>query len=265
MPLEVEAGHAAQLEHHALDDDAEGPADDLGVSVAQFQRRRDADGPHALGEPSGDAPEVGQLHAAQRLFLGLAGQQHADAAGRGVALGRPVRDLGQRLGRGDADRYGDPRPLQHCRPEEARVRLEPVLEAAEAEEGLVDRVDLQLAAEVRQDAHHPRRQVAVEGVVRATHHDAAAGVAVLHEVPGVAHDDPEGLGLVRAGDDAPVVVRQDHDRHAAQGGLEEPLAGGVEVVAVDERDRAGHRRQNGSSGRLRSTTNSAAESGVRKP
>ena len=45
---------------------------------------------------------------------------------------------------------------------------------------------------------------------------------------------PEGLGLVRTGDDAAVVVREHYDGASHQIGPENPFAGGVEVVAVAE-------------------------------
>jgi energy-coupling factor transporter ATP-binding protein EcfA2 len=53
------------------------------------------------------------------------------------------------------------------------------------------------------------------------------------------HADAEGFGFVRAGDDAAVVVRQHDHGSPDKIGTEDPLAGGVEVVAVAK---AVHRR-----------------------
>src|ERR1700733_13468561 len=59
-------------------------------------------------------------------------------------------------------------------------------------------------------------------------------------MPGRAHLDAEGLGFVRAGDDTAVIVREHHDRLAAQPRLKHALAGGVEIVAIDKGERRAH-------------------------
>ncbi len=51
---------------------------------------------------------------------------------------------------------------------------------------------------------------------------------------GRAHLDAQGLGLVRAGHGTAIVVGQHHHRDPLQGGVEDPLAGDVEVVAVHQ-------------------------------
>jgi hypothetical protein len=56
-------------------------------------------------------------------------------------------------------------------------------------------------------------------------------------MPGRAHLDAEGFGFVRAHDDATVIVREHHDRLAAQAWLKHALA---EIVAIDECDRRAH-------------------------
>jgi hypothetical protein len=53
---------------------------------------------------------------------------------------------------------------------------------------------------------------------------------------------PSAFGLGAAGNHAPVVVGQDNDPLAAKGGLEQALAGGIEVIAVDQREWDGHER-----------------------
>ena len=102
--------------------------------------------------------------------------------------------------------------------------FEPVLEAAEAEERLVDRVDFELRREVGKRPHHPRAHVAVEGVVAGTDDDTLRVHARAADMPGLAHGDAERLGFVGAGDHAAVVVRQHHHGLAAQGRLKHPLA-----------------------------------------
>jgi hypothetical protein len=48
------------------------------------------------------------------------------------------------------------------------------------------------------------------------------------------HRYPQGLGLLAPGDDAAIVVGEHHDRLPQQCGIEDPLAGAEEVVAVDQ-------------------------------
>jgi hypothetical protein len=60
------------------------------------------------------------------------------------------------------------------------------------------------------------------------------------QMPGRTHGDAERLGFVAARDHAAVVVRQHHDRTPAQLRLEHALARHIEIVAVDEGERARH-------------------------
>ena len=59
-------------------------------------------------------------------------------------------------------------------------------------------------------------------------------------MPGRAHLDAEGFRFVRARDDAAVIVRQHHDRLAAQARLERASSRCVEIVAIDKGDRRAH-------------------------
>ena len=92
----------------------------------------------------------------------------------------------------------------------------------------------------RQHAHDAGAHVAVERVVARADDHAVPGEALPVQVPGCAHLDAERLGLVRAGDDAAIVVGQHHDGLAPQLRLEHPLARRIEVVAVDQRERDRH-------------------------
>jgi hypothetical protein len=56
---------------------------------------------------------------------------------------------------------------------------------------------------------------------------------------GRSHRNPQGLGLLAPGNNAPVVVREHDDRLVQEGRVKDPLAGAKEVVAVDQSD-AGH-------------------------
>ena len=91
-----------------------------------------------------------------------------------------------------------------------------------------------------ENAHHAAAHVAVERVIARPHHDAGLAETLAAQMPGRAHLDAERFRFVRSRDDAAVIVRQHHDRLAAQGRLKDALAGGVEIVAVDEGDRRAH-------------------------
>ena len=62
---------------------------------------------------------------------------------------------------------------------------------------------------------------------------------------GGAHGEAQGPGLGAAGDDAAVVVGEHHQGPAPQGGIQGRLAGGIEVVAIDQHDRHGWRGSGG--------------------
>ena len=93
--------------------------------------------------------------------------------------------------------------------------LQPILEAAQAEEGFIDRVDFKIGGEVCQHPHDAGADVAVEGVIAGAHGYAVPVEAVFVQVPGSAHFDAKGLGLVAAGNHAAVVVGQHHYGFAA--------------------------------------------------
>ena len=78
------------------------------------------------------------------------------------------------------------------------------------------------------------------GLVARTHHDAGFAETLPAQMLSRAHPDAEGLGFVRARDDAAVIVRERNDRLAAQARLKHALAGGVEIVAIDKGDRRAH-------------------------
>ena len=58
-------------------------------------------------------------------------------------------------------------------------------------------------------------------------------------VDGLPHGHAQRFRFVGARDRAPVIVRQDDHRLPAQRGVEDPFAGGVEVVTVDQTEHGG--------------------------
>jgi hypothetical protein len=139
--LEIEAGDAPQLEHHALEDDAEAFVDQFRIRIAQFERRGDADRAEALIQPLGDAPKIGQFRPRERVGLRFLTEQETDPARRRRFLRGAVGDLGERLRWGYADRNRNPRPLLDGAAQLAGMGFKTSVETCEAQERFVDRVD----------------------------------------------------------------------------------------------------------------------------
>ena len=125
-------------------------------------------------------------------------------------LGDVVRQLGQGLGRADANATGDPRPGQDARAHGAGTVYQVALDALQPDEGLIDRVDLLVRPQACGQAHHPIAHVPVELKVRRQADQPGFIFEVADLVPRVAHADAQVLGLVRAGNRAAIVVGQ-HD------------------------------------------------------
>jgi hypothetical protein len=175
-------------------------------------------------------PHTSSTEGAQHSRAHVLGREVAHPVEGGVLRRRGVAELGQRLGRADADAGGDAGParnggahvLAHG-PEVARA------EPGQAQEGLVDGVDFQARREVGDHRVHAAAHVAVQSVVRRENPDAVPGDQPAQREGRRAHLDAERLGLGRARDGAPVVVGQHQHRHALQPPVEDPLARDVET------------------------------------
>jgi hypothetical protein len=166
-----------------------------------------------------------------------------DPSTLGLGLGQVVGNLGQGLGRADADRDRDAGVAFDRRPDQAGiVGQTPALEPGEIKKRLVDAVELDLGGEGAQRVHDAAAHVAVEGIIAGEDGDAVPGQFLLVEVVGVTHGEAEGFGLVTAGDDTAVIVRQHDDRAALQSRAEHALTADVEIVTVGQgEDGRGHR------------------------
>jgi hypothetical protein len=100
------------------------------------------------------------------------------------------------------------------------MAFEPLAEPLQAEKGFVDRVNFEIGRETAQHVHHPAAHIAVEGVIARPHDHAGSREPIFVQMPRRAHGDAKRLGFVAARDHATVVVRQHHDRPAAQLRLE---------------------------------------------
>ena len=185
--------------------------------------------------PPSDAPDVADRKAAQHLLDVRRAVHQAAALEPRVALAELRGDLGQCLGRGDADAHGDARVALDGAADAMAKCVELLRgDAPQVEKRLVDGVDLGGGHQLPQRPDHAARHVAVEHEVRREGRHVVPPDKLPQLVEGLAHADAERLGLVRAGDDAAVVVRE-HDHGASvQFGTEDPFARGEEVVAVAE-------------------------------
>jgi hypothetical protein len=109
----------------------------------------------------------------------------------------------------------------------------------QADEALVDRIDLLRRPKPGRQGHHAVAHVAVEHKVGRQRHQPSRLFQMTDLEPGRGHLDAQVLGLVAARDGATIVVRQDHHRTPVQAGPEHPFAGDIKVVAVDQRVHGG--------------------------
>ena len=183
-----------------------------------------------------DAPHIldGYLGEGPLAAIGFFEAKHA--VERGVFLGDAVGELGEGFGGGDADAGGNVGALQDFGADVAGIffeRAEIALHAVEAEKRFVDGIHFDFGGDVGEVIHDAAAHVAVEGVVAAEYLHLVLFDEGASLEQGLAHFESNGLGFGGAGDDAPVVVAEDDNGHAVEGGLEGPLATDVEVVAID--------------------------------
>lgn len=192
-----------------------------------------------LGDAPAHVPDIAHFNLGQQLVdLGRrqAGQV-AHAGELGLLLRDVVGQLGQRLGGTDTDADGHADPAQDVVPDGLAhvAHARPVAgQAIQGEEALINGVDLQARAVLAQHVGDAVAHVRIEGVVGGQGHDAVLAGQVLHHEPGRGHLDAQRLGLVGARHGAAVIVGQHHHRPREQLGIEDPLAGHVEIIDVDQ-------------------------------
>ena len=212
--------------------------------VPQLLRRTDAPQPAPTAQAPADTPEVlhgGLLEPAG----GLPGEAEVEDPGvLPIPLGDVVRHFGQHLAGGETDGNGQTQvvadPAAQGRGPGDEVT---VVRPGQADEGFIDRIDLQLGDEGLQAAHQPMAHVAIEGVVGAAHDDTVPLELVGDLEVGLAHANAELPGLTAAGDHAAVVVGEHHDGAAEQCWIEGLLTAGIEVVGIDQPEGISHGRR----------------------
>lgn len=160
----------------------------------------------------------------------------ADPAEGGVVLGPFVGQFRQGFGGGDPDADG------HADvPPDRGLHLPSQGEefgggAFDAEEGLVDAVDLKPGRVAAEQFHDPGADVTVELVVAGQGNESPFLGPGCEFEPGLAHGDAEGFGFGGAGDGAAIVIGQNDHGPAFQRRVECPFRGGIEAVHVHMRD-----------------------------
>lgn len=154
-----------------------------------------------------------------------------------------VGDFGEGFGGSEAERDGEAGPAADGLADflgEGKA-LSGGSRVGEGKEGFVNGVDFEVGGEVGKSGHDAVAEVAVEGVVGGEGDDVVFFYYGLALEEGLAHFNTEGFGFLAAGDDAAVVVGEDHQRAAFEFGVEDALAGGVEIVAIHQgEERFGH-------------------------
>ena len=85
-----------------------------------------------------------------------------------------------------------------------------------------------------QHAHHPSAHIAIEVVVAAEHGHTVLLEYILNLVDRASHLDAQRFGFVAAGNDATIVIAQNHDGLVAEVGVEHPFARSIKIIAVDD-------------------------------
>ena len=99
-----------------------------------------------------------------------------------------------------------------------------------------DRINFEIEREVAQHCHHSAAHIAVERVVARPHDDAGSLKPIPMKVPRRTHGRAPWPRC--CSDHAAVLARQHDDRAAAQLRLKHAFARDLEIVAVDEGERA---------------------------
>ena len=205
--------------------------------------------PAPAGQLAADAPDVFDRNRLQPAIGVIAVPQVKHAGMGGNLFGQAVGQLRLPL----AGPYADGDRQTQILAQPGPQRPGPVLQvamawSADASEGFVDGIDLQLFAVEFQQAHHPLAHVGIEGVVGTAHHHVLAlQLPACLEIRR-AHGDAEGTGFGAAGHDAAVIVGEHHHGPADQAGIKALFTGGIEVVAVDQDGGLAHVRGDGSHG-----------------
>ena len=240
--LQVDARLAAQFVDDPLAHDGQRLPGELGIEGGDVCRGPAAESRELRLRSPADTPNVGEIDEREPFPARLVAGEVADPAQLRRGLGDLVGQLRQRLRRPDADAGGNARPRRHRRAQVAPELLAVLRRhGRHVEEALVDAVDLDVRRESFVHRVHPAAHVPVKRVVAAEDAHALSLYQVADQEHRRAHLDAERLRLRGPGDRAAVVVRQDDDGLSLELWIKDPLAGAVEAVAVDERERLGHR------------------------
>ena len=85
-----------------------------------------------------------------------------------------------------------------------------------------------------QQAHHPVREGAIERVVAGKHRHMVVIQQLTHLIERSPHLHPQGLALITARYDAPVVVAQHHHGTVVQFRVKHPFTRTIEIIAVSK-------------------------------
>ena len=194
---DVVAGDAAQLEGETFADHAGDAADETRIGLREVDGRDDAMRTETRRQARSDAPDILRFDAAQEGRTPFDRGRDDDHAAAGlIGLGPLVRQLAEHLRRSHPQRDRDARALKDIgpdtQPQGLRLRIGHV---GEAEEGLVDRIDLQIARLLAEGGHDALREIAVDREVGGEDADAVGFAGATHLEIGRAHRDTQRLGF----------------------------------------------------------------------
>jgi hypothetical protein len=243
--VQSNAGHALKFSHRAFQHHRPAPAHSGWIEPSQVQHGLNACFLELGCDLAPYSPNLSHFGRFQHRIQFFTGQLREVAdlgqfcrVGAGFALsrlGHIVGQLGQGLGWRNTDTAGNPHPLQHPRTDDMGSFGHVPRDAAEVHEALINRIHLMAVPQRSHQAGHAVRHVAIQRKVGREGHKTSFFLQMPDLMPGMAHAHPQGLGLVRSGNGAAVVVAQDDHRPMLEVRPEHPFTADVEIVAIHQR------------------------------
>ncbi len=106
--------------------------------------------------------------------------------------------------------------------------------AVHSQEGLIDGIYLHFRGEQAQGLYDSSAHVPVKRIITGQGYPVVLLEKVFYLKVRLAHFDAQVLGFLASGYATTIIIGKHHHRLSNQGGIEYPLAGGIEIVGVAE-------------------------------
>ncbi len=233
---QFQAWSASQLTSRLFNDNTESVSQGTGIGVGQIHCGADVHRFQMRFHLPAHAPDLGHCSIPQHpvAFVQIADIDDPTCLSQ-ETLGCVIRKLSQGFRRSDADPDRYARALEDGSPYATTECCEIPRDAGQVRERFVDTVNLSGGHHGLDDRHHALAHVAIKRVVAAEYLDAVAAQH-LFDLEIRSPHFYKWLGVIAAGDDASVIIAEDHDRSLFQVRTEDALAARIKAVAVNQRE-----------------------------